>query len=405
MAVYNQLKYGTLVLSVIGAGVAFFYSAQQRLQIYAIDCIEIAEGVRERQLIVSSITLTNTFNLQIATNRAVMSALDDEIITLIPSFVNQEELSTWAASGSTNYPDNWTVSGLLSHVGIGGTDFPDYPLQVKKSDLQMRYDVLKHLVYTAGDAAWGAQATVYYTNISYGTEGFIDNTNFPAYYPGDNGPITNQSIADAKWAELDMDNLAEGLDWYESSHTDELDLLCILGSPYSTYLGGYSPYYEWSYSGHFNSFINFGATIFASVGQNWWARGYGIYQDARGSISTTLRAMELNGWGPSIDLPRVDMFYDEDSHFEDVEVAEFTEVTATTGRIGPTPTWGGTNVSVTVAILDEVYWEPPRDPDYGYRILSRSSTNAEVNVSSSYTSPDLLPRPVIHKWTVERCVP
>lgn len=417
MAAYNALKYGTMVLVGLGVGTAIFYGGSRK-QVQAIDVIEIVEGLRERQYIVDvEPARTNVINLHISTNYLDMVALDSEIDAIITNFVNQEKLSSWASSGSTNHPDKWTRAELFAYLSIGnGSDYTKtpgsvsgtptygpYSIQVYKTALEERFKVLQALVYTSGNTEWGEDSIYYHAS-------FSTNWNYAPYTNWEHAiatplPMTNQSEAETMWATLEMDSLAQALDFYEEDITVSLELQCALGvaDPPKNH-GGAHPNYYWSYGGEVVANINFGSVYYYNDNPPFWSRYYSLQEYATGSWETRLLEVQLTGYGPSKDLTRVDMYYNGNALFESVDVEEETTSSHTLGYIGPASvSWGGETIEQTATMPSLSYYS---DYPSQNRNLNKNTTNTTESSSGSYQSPlQVATRPVVHKWNVTRCVP
>ena len=405
MATYVKQKYGTLVLTGLIAFGAFWYTGNDRLQIMARDYVEIAEGVRERQVIATAVSGTNSFNILIATNKAQMEALDDVIIGLITNFVDQTQISAWAASGSTNPPPHWTPLSLLSALSIAPNGvFPPYEIQTKKADLVNRADVLEMLIYTDSPSAWaraekcersgGAGNGVVYTETNFSTGAMSAPV------------VTNQALADAWWSNLEMQDKEDGLSWWENPLTAELTVTAL--APTNFYYAGNAylhPYYSWTLSGSCFASIVEDAAYWGSIGQNYWRMMFRKWRNTSGSWSSLLRKTRLTASGRSIPVLRQDYFYDETSLLEVVSVSSNTTTVTTSLYVLPKDIeWGERSVSCVAVQKSGVAWETFYPSSY-YVQLDKTSTNTAVLISATYTSPQIYPRYVIHKWDVTRCVP
>ena len=411
---YQTLKYGTQVvigLAIVGATIF----QVKRIQVKAVDFIEIIEGVRERQMIVTSIGGPTTLGLQIAPNRKAIDDLTVVIDGLITNFVNQTSISNWVANypaGGTN-PPHWTKADLFTYLDIGvsgdwsrstnagGT----LPLQVYTNHLNERYKVLQALVYTDGSTAWGSNAVCNMSDIdtldsySYATNFTNPSTNFYFYC----------SQAGQLWQDV-FDNRPIEFEWSDSWYFSYPAYYCSSVSSNTGY--GNAPLL--TQSSTIDPYLYIIALGTAQSGLlNPPERDQLYYQVTNsfvGSYSSQNRAARIAGTARSVSIPRTDYYYLTNNLFETVSVPSNSSSSSTTGYVH----------AAGFDLIAEASWDYDFDstnpaPDsatycFGMaNLMLRSGAyfswgnKPSVTASGQTTITNLMP--VIHQWGVERCIP
>ena len=394
----QTLKYGTIVLLGLAVTGGIYYESA-RHQVYAKDCIEIIEGVREREMIATAISGTNRITLQIATNRSSLVALDSVIVGLIPYFVNQEEISTWA-SGATTNPPHWTPEDLYTHVGLSSSGMTPYPYQIRTNELWERFNILKHLVYTDTASAWnatrGGDVSVSLGGIEFGGQ----STNFAMseYTQPFPTEITNHDRGSEWWETNGAPTEPTGwwTDCYSHEKTVAFDGYTIASSFSATY-----PQFSWAISIPMTLQIRKGASFDNSrPSGSRWDVFWSTYWLTQRSYSSSYRESNLASTTRSIPITRTDYFY-TDTLLCTTNVSANTAVSTSTFVVPP----GTFNPSLTHSreecVLDDFILTPYSS---GYVLIDFSSTNnAPVTKSDSGSVSNNVLRNCIHKWDVERC--
>ena len=398
----QTLKYGTIVLLGLAVTGGLYYESARR-QVYAKDCIEIIEGVREREMIATAISGTNRITIQIATNRASLVALDSVIVDLIPYFVNQTQIATWAAGSDTN-PPHWTAEDLYAHLGLSESGMTPYPYQIRKAELEQRFNILEHLVYTDTASAWSASR---YGNI-YSSGDALEfgdqTTNFPLDYRAGPWP-TNQATGVEWWNTYGADTEP---DWWgdgcvSTERTVEFDgYPTSWGSMAATY-----PSFSWSIGigiqlylakiGDYDYMRDFGGTIKISIRwyKYWWSKRNYSSAYVESKLSTTTK---------SIPITRADYFYTDIL----VCTTNISSNTASSVSSWIPPTGSSFTNSATFS-RERCVDEELRFYNWGYNGINwavdftpTNSTEYVWDYHSGSVSNDIK-RNVIHKWDVERC--
>ena len=393
----QTLKYGTIVLIGLAVTGGIYYESA-RHQVYAKDCIEITEGVREREMIATAISGTNRITLQIATNRSSLVALDSVIVGLIPYFVNQEEISTWA-SGATTNPPHWTPEDLYAHVGLSASGMTPYPYQIRTDELLERFNILEHLVYTDTASAWNASRG---GNTSYGYTGF-EGVEFDSW-------STNINIS--QWASPWPTNVASAIEWWEanavplqpSSWED-----CLSHSKTHTFdgytiannYGATVPQFSWTIDIPMSLNLNKTASYLFYGYPDYWHITWSWQWSLRSKHTSVYRESNLASTTRSIPITRTDYFYSE-GLLCTTNISSNTASSVSSAYVVPP---GSFNPSLThdreVCALDspQLFYHGPTE-----RTISYSATNVtEVVKSDSGSVSNDVKRNVIHKWDVERC--
>lgn len=402
MAGTTTLKYGTIVLVGMATITAWFYDVpwDKRSQIYMSDYVEVAEAVREREMIVTAISGTNQFFLQIATNRTQMLALDNKIISIIPYFVDQSQIDAWAASGATGAPPHWTVANIFSYSGVLYTNggFLDYEIHTTKTDLERRYLILKNMIYTDDQTTWSTNNNYYYNSGSIFSNYNI-GTNIYAY--GDYSYITMTNDYEAsKWWTNNMIPLRPT--WW----VNELNDVVTMDStdPSLNYIGtsyGNAPYWYWYAHIDIISWWLYERAVngYGGVWRDWvktWSitKYYGKYGNSR-KMTAQMRCTTR-----SVPITRTDYYFTNLGGFETISVSSNTTYSNTSGFVEPfDQLWGGISTNVHVNTTNMTFWQ-------GYpwaKDLDGSSTNLSFGVSGYDTKTNGNPWYCIHKWNVERC--
>jgi hypothetical protein len=406
---YQTLKYGTRVLVGLAVTGATIYTVT-RLQVKPVDFIEIMEGVRERQMIVSAITQTNVFGLQIASNRANLVQLDADIDTLIPNFVNQHSIAAWLADRpDTNPVPMWTKTSLLTYLGVGnGTNFTRtpapattnnvatfgaWPIQIYATDLKERYAVLQKLTYTTTAASW-------HSNLIYaaGSGGY-------AYYETNQTNIGHGDL----WNTCDSHTgMVVALDaakpeWFLASDTNTYTVTSPAppGSPTAT-ATGLAPTHT--------NYAKVSTTQYQADYIGWsispWTFRYQVTKIINQVLDVRKVESSMKSTAPSNCLTRIDYYYADNASFEVINVSSNTPTTYTTNFVAaPVATQSTAQITVSydIAPLTNGYTIDCTS-DSLLKII-KSPTNA-INASDSdgvTVTKGIVP--VIHEWGVTRCVP
>jgi len=408
---HQTLKYGTRVLVGLVVTGATIYTTT-RLQVKPVDVIEIMEGVRERQMIVSTITQTNVFGLQIASNLANLVQLDADIATLIPNFVNQHKISGWLADRpDTNPVPRWTKIDLLTYLEIGdGTNFTRtpagattnntatfgaWPIQIYATDLKERYAVLQKLTYTTSAAQWHSN-NVY--DASWGGCVYSNSvtTNF-AHGLGLLPCSSNQAVADDVYARIP--------DWFEESETNTYGNYspALPGSP-TSYASGLAPAQTnnaWisSDSGGGTYFANYIAKLRSPntysyeitkvIVGNSWAR----------KIESSMKSTAVSNC-----LERVDYYYADNALFESISVSSNTLSSFTTNYVSA-PALDAAYAEIIVGYdmtpFNSNYYSSCIGGELFY--INKYSYGQDQENDGGGLQKGIIP--ALHEWKVTRCVP
>lgn len=396
----QTLKYGTIVLLGLAVTGGIYYESA-RHQVYAKDCIEIIEGVREREMIATAISGTNRITLQIATNRSSLIALDSVIVGLIPYFVDQTQIDTWASDVVTN-PPHWTAADLYAHVGISASGMTPYPYQIRTNELRERFNILKHLVYTDTPSSWNASRG---GNTSYGYTGYegvefdswSTNINISQWASPFVTTITNETIAAEWWsrnaAPIQPSSVENCLS-HSKTHTFD-------GFTIANNYGATVPQFSWT--------IDIPMTLGLTKTASYLFYGYPDYWHITWSWTWILRSKHTSSYRESnlasttrsIPITRTDYFYSS-GLLCTTNISSNTASSVSSAYVVPP---GSFNPSLThdreVCALDspQLIIHGPTE-----RTISYSATNgAEVVKSDSGSVSNDVKRNVIHKWDVERC--
>ena len=395
----QTLKYGTIVLLGLAVTGGIYYESA-RSQVYAKDCIELIEGVREREMIATAISGTNRITLQIATNRSSLVALDSVIVGLIPYFVDQTQIDTWA-SGATTNPPHWTPEDLYAHVGLSASGMTPYPYQIRMNELYERFNILKHLVYTDTASAWNASRggdTSYgytgYEGVEFGTED--TNFNISQYTDPSVSAVTNNEVATTWWQNYGADTEPEWwTDCWGHEKTHTFDGYTIANTYSAT-----PPVFSWTIDIAMSLILSKNATYLPYV-PGWVIQWY-RYWSLRSYHTSTYRESKIASTTRSIPITRTDYFYSE-GLLCTTNISSNTASSVSSAYVAPL---GSFNPSLThereICVLGSpvLIWNGVSLD----RSISFNATNSSsaVTKSDSGSSSNVL-RNVIHKWDVERC--
>lgn len=363
---------------------------------YAKDCVEIMEGVRECEMIATAISGTNTLTIQIATNRSELAALDSVIVGLIPQFVNHTKINDWLASGVTN-PPHWTENELYAYVGLSEGMTP-YPYQIRTNELWQRYIVLTNLFMTDTPSTWtggrGGYTYVYDKGYEYGGDSF--STNIPPTYNPHVNEVTNNTIAATWWNNYGKDTKP---DWWTDCYGHERTVT-FNGYYIGSSQGTRSPMFSWSISIEISLILSKYAA-YNSYASQWGINWYRSWSSTRSYTSFYVESLMATST-KSIPITRIDNFY----------TATFlcsTNIgTNTASSVSPlyvTPP-GSVNPSLTysreICVLDSpvLHWNGVTLD----RTISFNSTNTENATLSDSGSTTQINRNVIHVWNKARCI-
>lgn len=404
MAVTNTLKYGTVVLAGMAAIAAFFYDSptNQRIQIYMSDYVEIAEGLRERQMIVNSISGTNIFYIQIATNRSQMIAIDAEILNVVTGFVDHRKINDWVLASTNTTPPHWTMPELVKYVtGIETNRFPAYPIQTRKSDLNIRYAALTNLIFTDSVASWSTNRS-YTTNESEIVDYYVE-TNFPGPFDYTNRwALTNQAKIEAWWV-TNMDTRKPLLDWWTDASTNTYSTDVIDPSSVASPLIGLGLAPSWSWSGSVNV-------------SSYYSEIYGGYNDSPASLFRVFRTKKyasilwlsnkrtskITASAKVIPIERTDYFFFNKLLFESMPITSNVLAQTTSGWAEILdPVWGNTGFTATWNIATNI-----AVTELGaYIKMDKNAPGVTGTSSGRGGSTNSVLLNCIHRWDVERCRP
>lgn len=424
-----------LGLSVVGLTI-YHTGGANRNRIIPADIIELVEGTRERELIVSTITKTNFIGMHIATNRVNLIELDGAILALIPSFVNYPAVPEWLASwDGESDPPMWTVEELFAYLSIGdhtnrftrtpaiGTNaatYGEWPLQVYKTCMTERWLVLKTLKYTWSPAQWGSNAVCEMSSSEHlGGDGITniifadpnkEYTNDPPYDAHDTD--TNFWLATKHWEEARPVEF-KGQDSFAA---DVSIGYCTESSVAEGY--GSQPALSFSLSVYGNAYVH-GRHFWYHYGDFWYKLHHLLYfytNDFYSAASSEFKSSRMESSAKSVSIPRNDYYFafvwsagsgSQPEQFEVVAVPSNTLKSSTTGYVKP-PEENDTDPTGYASFLLE--WDIDDAPwlreTYGADSLLASvyktlNTNLSATVYQTFSQTNIIP--CIHEWDVTRC--
>jgi hypothetical protein len=418
---HQQLTYGTLVmlgLSVVGLTI-YHTGGANRNRIIPADIIELVEGTRERELIVSTITKTNFIGMHIATNRVNLIELDGAILALIPSFVNYPAVPEWLASwDGESDPPMWTVEELFAYLSIGdhtnrftrtpsiGTNaatYGEYPAQIYKTDLAERFLVLRELRFTWGPTQWGSNAVCGDAGtVPYSSDSF--STNFIS--PSADNSWTYCTNAPDVWDDV-IANLPGAVDL-----AGDFSAYFTVGfcDSYEPVLHGIRPYLTQSAEMEFYLNLNIGGNSANGVMYPYQNNRVYLYTNSIAvNYAYSNVSARIEGFGPgNLPILRKDYYYYVDwstgeyDLFQVVSVS--SNVTMSTTSIFAEPPQSELNASLFGQYDVGDDYTANCFGQFGqllYGVGLAFTTNIIVTESRSTNAPAL--PPCIHEWRVTRC--